>query len=334
MGWKGAIRSVNAAIRAAERDSKRRHRELERRHKEYAKMLELERDAYEVEVYENYIDRLISLHKECSAPVDWKRIAMALPPEEPKPSHSLEDQAQQEWIEYKPGFVDKLLKRGEAKKAQLLERIELAKREDERRHQEELRRYEEKLIDWQDSKAFAERVLAREAEAYMEAVKELNGFNELGEIGSSVTLEMDSGKPVEALLHVHGEKVIPKEQKSLLQSGKLSKKQMPQGKYYELYQDSVCSAVLRVARELFAMLPIDMVIVTAMDELLNTQTGHLEEQPIISIAIPRKTLEGLNMEMIDPSDSMQRFVHNMDFKKTKGFQAVERVKPSDLQLMS
>lgn len=294
-------------------------------------MLELERAAYEVEVYENYIDRLISLHKECSAPVDWQRIAEAPPPREPKPSHKLEDQAQQEWIEYEPSFFDKLLKRGEAKKAELLEKVELAKQEDERRYQAELRRYEEKLKDWQDSKAFAEQVLAGEEEAYMEAVKELNGFNELGEIGSSVTLEIDNGKPVEALLHVHGEQVIPKEQKSLLKSGKLSTKQMPKGKYYELYQDSVCSAVLRVARELFAMLPIEIVIVTAMDELLNTQTGHLEEQPILSAAIPRRTLEGLNMEMIDPSDSMQNFVHNMDFKKTKGFQAVERVKPSDLQ---
>ena len=33
MGWKGTVRSVGAAVRAAERDSKRRQRELEKQQK-------------------------------------------------------------------------------------------------------------------------------------------------------------------------------------------------------------------------------------------------------------------------------------------------------------
>ena len=107
---------------------------------------------------------------------------------------------------------------------------------------------------------------------------------------------------------------------------------MPKSRFYELYQDYVCGCVLRVARELFALLPIEMVIVTAVGNLLNTQTGHLEEQPILSVAIPRKTLVELNFGALDPSDSMNKFVHQMDFKKTKGFSAVESIKPSDLQL--
>jgi len=31
------------------------------------------------------------------------------------------------------------------------------------------------------------------------------------------------------------------------------------------------------------------------------------------------------MAALDPSDSMANFVHNMSFKKTKGFSAVSRV---------
>ncbi len=41
--------------------------------------------------------------------------------------------------------------------------------------------------------------------------------------------------------------------------------------------------------------------------------------------ISRATLKGINMEAIDPSDCMQNFIHNMSFKKTKGFEAVETV---------
>ena len=40
MGWKGTLRSVNAAMKAQEREAQRRQRELERQQKELAKMEE------------------------------------------------------------------------------------------------------------------------------------------------------------------------------------------------------------------------------------------------------------------------------------------------------
>ncbi|EEP7761549.1 hypothetical protein HCK34_004812, partial [Salmonella enterica] len=85
--------------------------------------------------------------------------------------------------------------------------------------------------------------------------------------------------------------------------------------------------VLRVARELLNLLPDDMVIVTAVDELLNTATGYPEELPILSVAVTRQVLDRLNMDAIDPSDSMNNFVHNMNFKKTTGFRAVPELNP-------
>ncbi|HGF7186034.1 TPA: hypothetical protein AB5E10_003495, partial [Vibrio cholerae] len=113
--------------------------------------------------------------------------------------------------------------------------------------------------------------------------------------------------------------------KSLLKSGKLSVKKMPVGKFNELYQDYVCSSVLRIAREAFAILPDEFILINATDKLLNKVTGHLEEQNILSVYISRSTLYGLNMESIDPSDSMQNFIHKMSFKPTKGFEAVPSV---------
>jgi hypothetical protein len=75
-----------------------------------------------------------------------------------------------------------------------------------------------------------------------------------------------------------------------------------------------------------------MVIITAKSDLLNTRTGHLEETPILSVAIPRKTLEQLNIEIVDPSDAMENFLHNMKFLKTKGFSGVKQITPSDIKL--
>lgn len=137
-----------------------------------------------------------------------------------------------------------------------------------------------------------------------------------------------------AILHVNGEHVIPYEAKTLLKNGKLSVKPVPKGRFYEIYQDYVCCGVLRVAREFYALLPADMLIVTAMTDLLNTKTGHFEEQSILSAVIPRKTLDRLNFETLDPSDSMANFLHRMDFKKTKGFAAIEPITPDILNSLS
>ena len=96
-------------------------------------------------------------------------------------------------------------------------------------------------------------------------------------------------------------------------------------------QDYVCGSVLRIARELFALLPVEMILVTVMGTLLNTQTGYMEEQPILSVAMPRKTLENLNFDMLDPSDCMANFVHRMNFKKTTGFAKAERISLEELK---
>ncbi len=63
---------------------------------------------------------------------------------------------------------------------------------------------------------------------------------------------------------MHGEDIVPKQRKALLKSGKLSVKDMPVGKFNELYQDYVCSCVLGTARDVLALLPVDVVIVSAL----------------------------------------------------------------------
>jgi hypothetical protein len=137
---------------------------------------------------------------------------------------------------------------------------------------------------------------------------------------------------------VNSKEVIPSDVKRLSKSGRLSVKRMSKSRFYELYQDYVCGCVLRIARELFALLPIEMVIVNAVVNALETRSGYLEkqpsyvgEQPILSVAIPRKMLEELNFEALDPSDSMSNFAHRMAFKKTQGFGTVEALSAPDLQ---
>ena len=329
MGYKGALRSIQTELRRAERDAQRRQRELEKQHKQLEKMQELERAAYEVQVYENHIDLLLSVHKECSDTWDWEKIQSSEPPTKPAKSHTHEELAKAKLDKFKPGVFGKILGRAESNRDKLVRNVREAIEIDEKEYQEALQAYEQEYADWGAAREVGSRILAGIAAAYIDVIRQTDPFSDISELGSSIEFQAESSALVEVTLHVNSEQVIPSEAKSLLKSGKLSVKQMPKGRFYELYQDYVCSCVLRVARELFALLPIEMVIVNAMGSILNTQTGYMEEQPILSVTIPRKTLEGLNFEMIDPSDSMSNFVHRMTFRKTKGFSAVETLKASD-----
>ena len=330
MGWKGTVRSIGAAVRAAERDAKRRQRDLERQQKQYEKMQELEQAAYEVEVYENHIDVIQSVHKECSPPIDWNKIASSTQPIEPQRNNDNESEARQSLESYKPGFIDRLFKREEKKRALLSQKIDEAIKKDQANHKSSVAKWEQETGEWKESVAIAKALLDGEAEAKIEAIESLQPFSEISNLGSSLSITVHDNRVLEATINVHGTDIVPSEAKSLLKSGKLSVKNMPKGRFNEIYQDYVCSCVLRVGNELFSAIPDNLVIVTAIDELLNSQTGHLEEAPILSVAVSRSTIERLNLGAIDPSDSMDNFKHNMSFKKNKGFEKVERIDPEGL----
>jgi hypothetical protein len=326
MGWKGTLRSIESSLkraaREAERDSKRRHRELVIRHKELAKLEAKAQAAYEVEAFENLLDRLTTMHKEPVETPDWMLLAKEPPPVEPTKSKAQQSYAEEKLRSFKPSFFDRIFKRAEKSHAKLITAIDHAKKKDEDEYQTKLRRYRSKLSDWEERTHFSRRMLDGDFDAFREAIESMELFAEIKEFGSQIDITISRNATSSINLKIHGETVIPKEKKALLQSGKVSAKNMPVGEFYAHFQDHVCSTALRAANELLAVIPIDMVIVTVTDKLLDSATGHLIEQPILSVKIPRQTLQSLNLPHLDASDSMRNFVHNMDFKKTKGFAPV------------
>ncbi|MFB4249753.1 hypothetical protein [Pseudomonas idahonensis] len=322
MGWKGTVRSLQASARRAERNAHRRQRELENRRKEFAKMEALEQAAYEVEVYENHIDLLLSMHKECAEPVKWKKILSKPEPKQPLKTGALEQAAQHASATYSPNFWVKLFKLESRQRLALAAKIATAAAEDQRLFQAHFDEWKATHTDWAEERDIALRILNGDHQAKLDAIEAFESFEEISHLGSSIQMIVHEGGVLEAKLAIHGSHVIPSEIKSLLKSGKLSTKAMPSGRFNELHQDYVCSCALRVGRELLAILPDELVIVTAMDNVLNSATGHMEDQPILSVAFSRATVDGLNLEAIDPSDAIKNFVHNMSFKKGAGFSAV------------
>jgi len=331
VGWRGVMRSVAAEIRRQEREALRRQRELERQMAQLEKMEELERASLEVEGFQNQVEVLTTIHQQCSDSLDWASLADLVKPVSPAMSSQREDQALAKLAAYRPGFLDRTLGRADTKVEELRAEVVEAAHEDERVYQRALQDYHAACAEWDATCSLANEVLTGLPDAYLEAIRRVEPFRDMQQLGATVSCQVVDPRLVEATVRVPSEEAIPAEEKRLLKSGKLSTRQMPKTRFYALYHDFVCGCVLRVARELSAVLPIDMSIVTAVAHLLNTQTGHLEEQPILSVAVPRPTLATLNFDGLDPSDSMSNFVHHMAFRKTRGFAPVKRVQPADLQ---
>lgn len=323
MGWKGTMRSVGAAVRRAERAEAKRQRELEKQYKHFEKMKELEQARYEVEVYENYVERLVSVHKEVSEPIEWRSLILSEEQVLVK-DHDNKIKAEEIFSAYVPSFFDKIFRRIEKKKKILEENIVQAEAKDEEEYQTLLSAF----LQMKKESDIAKKVLNNEEGSFTEAISHFSQsseFAEISELGSKVTFEIKDNKFISAKIFVHEDDVIPSEAKILLKSGKLSEKKIPVGQRNKLRQDYICSCVIRIASEIFSILPVDMTVVTAMDELLNTSTGHKEEVPVLSVAISKETLKGLDLNSLDPSDAMNNFVHNMNFKKTLGFSRVEEI---------
>jgi len=315
------IRAMEAAERRQQRDAKKRQGELARRAKMMAKLSELEQARLEVETYENGVDVLLSVHKEQADALNWLSIAASLPPVPPQRQPNNELKARQ-LLAINPYRLGGNLT------------IEQAKQQDECEYQKAQQEYTVEQAEWEKMSSLARRILRYESDAYIEAIKELSPFTEMANIGSSLHFTVYNSRLIEVALSTNGRQAIPTEVKTFTASGKVSVRPMPKARFIEIYQDYICGCVLRVARELFALLPIETLLISASAEALDTSTGHMVERPFLSVAIPRVTLNMLNFELLDPSDTVMSMTHRGDLKasrKTGDFEFISPLTISDLK---
>ena len=149
----------------------------------------------------------------------------------------------------------------------------------------------------------------------------------MSDLGSSINFTIHGAKLIECVLKINGKQAIPAEAKTLTASGKVSVKPMPKGRFHEIYQDYLSGCVLRVAREAFALLPVDTVLLTASADSLDLRTGHTVEQPVLSVAMPRSAVARLNFDQLDASDAMENFQHRGDFKASRKSESFNFILP-------
>lgn len=321
---KGAMRSYGATVRRIERNQQRNARESAKRFKEQQKLEEIGNAQQAVSDWEDYVKTIQSIHKNCTEPVNWKLIKNEEKPIKPTEEFKNEIFAKTKLINFKPSFFDKIFGSTQKKINRLTEALEQAKVKDKNENDLNHSQYLSEVQNWEELIDISVGIENKDVEAYKKALQYFNPFSDIGELGTKISFNFEKNH-IDIDLHINSLDIIPDYILSQTSMGKLSKKSMPKTRFNELYQDYVCSSILRVAREVFAYLPIEYARINAVSQIVNSKTGHLEEQAIVSTIIPPGTINQLKLESIDPSDSMQNFVHNMSFNKTKGFNVVKKV---------
>lgn len=288
------------------------------------KLDELQQNTLMVEEYNNLIAMLTAVHQECDDFVDWVHINSLPPPYNPPEIGPHKAQAISEYQNFTPGFFERIFKSLENNKRKKLEQaIVQAELQDKQEYEE-----------WQNLNILSSRVLQGDIDAYFQVIEEMNPLDDLLEWGSDFEFTAQDGTTLEVEFTVKTDSIVPKDTLSLTKTGKLSQKAMPKKQYYQLVQDYVCSCSIRIARDITALLPVQRVIVHAVDNVLNTVTGFNEDIVVLSAEFNRDILNELNFALINPSDALQNFPHNMKFLKTAGLKPVKKIRVTRLNLKS
>lgn len=319
MGWRGTMRSIAAATRAAERDAQRRHKQNQK-----AQMIADSTSA--VEDWESYVDDLVSIHTDMVDMIDWHSIAVQSRPSEPNLGSSHRQRAELALAEFKPSIFH-AFRGGSAKLRSRLEaEIEDAAARDHQDYKDALADHAKAVAEWEDDTALAKRLVRGEMAAIKQVIEEMQSLSDTALVGTAINFSIGDNF-VHAKPQVHGDDIVPSMRRKQLASGRLSETKMPVGQFNELYQDYVASAALKTAGDLFHILPLNEVYVTCTANMLNPQTGYQEWMPILSVQFVRDSFMRLNLSGIDPSDAMRNFRHAMKFSKTKGFAGIEPLVP-------
>lgn len=342
-----------------ERDLKQREKEIATLEKQEM----IEANNAEVVSHNNYIDVIQSVHKDYSKKMDWNKMLEIKEPDyvetlseienkiEPFVNQSIIDDKRdlqergEKQLSFGVKFFQKISKgkingfinmlffkkdmetiRYVAQKLNEIdnsrnERIEALKNIANENHQNYLKDKQDyhKIID------IAKGVLNKDSQSYTYALNFFNPFEDLKEYGSDISFNV---KEASILIDffVHSEDVVPKTIKKSLHKGlEVKEEPIPISRFNEIYQDYVCSCILRISKEVFQLLPIDNVLINAKGIIINPATGNNEEKTIVSVIIEKEKLDKLNFDLLDPSDSMSNFSCNMNFKKSEGFKPVEEL---------
>lgn len=283
-------------------------------HRNGADWTEAEKAAFEAEWYENELAWIETIHHICGKPVSWEEIAAMPAPFVRGEQGPHERQIEAEYTEYKPTRMQKLLKQEAIIKQEMEERLESARDKDRQEY-----------AGWKSLTAFAQDILEGNRTAYLRVLEELAPIEDLLSLGSGMEFSVLDAESVEVELDVNLGGIIPNESKRLTDEGSVIRTRFSPGEYHELELKYVCGSVFRIARELFALLPLTTVLVHARDTMANLESGQEEYVTILSVCFDRQGMPREEPALAPGQLLLEPFSHHMQFETSTGFHPVDPV---------
>lgn len=138
---------------------------------------------------------------------------------------------------------------------------------------------------WEYYYSVAPDVLSGDIDTYLQLIYEVNPLDDLLEYGTNFEFGTDDSNVMEVEYTVNTD-VLSR-----------ARQTMGRQEYNDLLQDFVCSLSIRIARDLFALLPINHAIIHTV----------IDNQTIMTIDFDRQNLSKVKFGFIDPSDTVKKF---------------------------
>ena len=140
------------------------------------------------------------------------------------------------------------------------------------------------------------KILSGDIDTYLQVINDINPLNDLLDYGTGFEFGTDSPLKMEVEFQINSDNLdMPKNSTE--------------------YQDYVCSVAIRVARDIFALLPVQNVVVHATNDGVD----------ILSVWFDKNTFSDLKFNFIDPSNVIERFKHQMKFNTIDGFEKISKL---------
>ncbi|ALC81910.1 MULTISPECIES: DUF4236 domain-containing protein [Bacillus] len=266
----------------------------------------------------NKLNRIHSIHHIAEDHINWPEVRDSIPPyNKPKGEIGpLETKALAQLNKYKPKLLTRLLGRYGKKLQALKENVYRSRDIDIIEYQ-----------SWVRDIRFASKVISGDVDTYFRVIKEFAPFDDMLKYGSAFVVSAVNAKVMEIEFDVFSEKTFT-------QSGKLLSSEMPEDTFINLQKEYVCNSVFRIAREMFALLPLKVVYIHVVDSVVNMAADVEEKKIILSARIDKDSLNELEFDRINCFDSLSNFNCHIDFNHASGFHEVDKLFVSEPEVKS
>lgn len=146
-------------------------------------------------------------------------------------------------------------------------------------------------------------VLNGSIDTYLQIIQDVGPLDDLLEYGFGFECGTDNPNKMFVEFEAKQDEILP--DRALLDTSE----------YNDLLQDYICSCSIRVARDIFALLPVSHVIVHAVSD----------GSTVLSVDFERRIFTKMKFHGSDASNLVENFKHNMNFDCRTGFQPVAQL---------